>query len=272
MKDGTPVNGQLGGFAELMVAWEEMVVPIFTNHAAAELSLLSCVTMTGLSMAFLRAPIEPGSSVVVFGAGPVGLSAIQGASQIVAVDPIRYRRDLAMKVGATAAVDSNAEGDNAALVARLRTLTTTTIDRPFVGGRNPAVGGPDYVIEAVGGQRFVPRVEAGRDPSAVDVLQMVYQLCPAGGWMRTSGVGHPMGSTVTFPAGGWSNSSKNHAPGNLAGTNVKRDLPRYARLMETGQFDARSLVGVTVPLDRWREALEAGAYRTAVTGVVTFQA
>ena len=88
--------------------------------------------------------------------------------------------------------------------------------------------------------------------------------------MRTSGVGYPMGSTVTFAAGGWSNSTKNHAPGNLAGVNVKRDLPRFARLMETGQFDAKPLVGVNVSLDRWREALEGAAYRTAITGIVSF--
>src|SRR4030095_7897372 len=48
MADGTPVNGQLGGFAELIVAWEETVVPIFSRHDAAALSNLSCVAMTGL--------------------------------------------------------------------------------------------------------------------------------------------------------------------------------------------------------------------------------
>ena len=51
---------------------------------------------------------------------------------------------------------------------------------------------------------------------------------------------------------------------------MKRDLPRWTRLFETGQFDGKSLVGVAVPLDRWREALEASAYRSAITGIVTF--
>ena len=88
--------------------------------------------------------------------------------------------------------------------------------------------------------------------------------------MRTSGVGHPMGSTVTFPAGAWSNGTKDHAGGNLAGTQMMRDLPRWVRLFETGQFNGAALVGVKVPLDRWREALEAAAYRTAITGIVTF--
>ena len=275
MSDGTPVNGQLGGFAELIVAWEETVVPIFTKYDLAALSNLSCVAMTGLGLTMLRAPVEPASSVVIFGAGPIGLSAVQGAklqgaSKIVVVEPIRYRRDLAVKLGATAVVDPNAAGDTTALLTKLRELTRQETDRPFAGGRGPNADGPDFVIEAVGGDRFAPKVERGSDPTGVQVLQQVYQLCPPGGWMRTCGVGFPMNATVTFPANGWSNSSKNHAPGNLAGVNVKRDLPRFARMMETGQFDGKALVGVAVPLERWREALEAAAYRTAITGIVTF--
>jgi S-(hydroxymethyl)glutathione dehydrogenase / alcohol dehydrogenase len=276
MRDGTPVTGTLGGFAELIVAWEEMTVPIFSRHDGAELSNLSCVAMTGLGMTMVRAPVEPGSSVAVFGAGPVGLAAIQGArikgaSQIVAVEPIRYRRDLATKVGATAALDPNDFADSAALVARIRELTAAPTDRPFAGGRNPMTGGPDFVIEAVGGERFVPKAERySREPHGIEVLQSVYALCPPGGVMRTSGVGHPMGSTVTFGAAAWANSSKNHVPGNLAGVQMKRDLPQWTRLFETGQFNGGALVGVKVPLDRWRDALEAAAYRTAITGIVTF--
>ena len=195
MSDGTPVTGNLGGFAELIVAWEEMVVPIFTTHNAAELSNLSCVAMTGLGMTCCRAPVEPGSSVVVFGAGPIGISAVQGArimgaSQIIAVDPVRYRRDLAMNVGATAVVDPNAEGDSMGLVAKLRQMTADPNNRPFAGGRNPAQAGPDYVIEAVGGERFIPKTERyAAEPHGLQVLQQVYQLCPPGGWMRTSGGG-----------------------------------------------------------------------------------
>ena len=88
--------------------------------------------------------------------------------------------------------------------------------------------------------------------------------------MRTCGVGFPQNATVTFPAGRWSNATKDHAGGNLAGVQMMRDLPRWTRLFETGQFDGDALVGTAVPLDRWREALEAAAYRTAITGIVTF--
>src|SRR5256885_4904648 len=75
MADGTPVIGTLGGFAELIVSWEEMTVPIFSKAPAVELSNLSCVAMTGLGMTMVRAPVEPASSVVVFVAVPIALSA-----------------------------------------------------------------------------------------------------------------------------------------------------------------------------------------------------
>lgn len=276
MSDGTPVTGQLGGFAELIVAWEELVVPIRSQHDAAELSNLTCVSMTGLGMTMKRTPVEAGSSVVVFGAGPIGLSAvqgarIQGASQIIAVEPIAYRRELAQKVGATAVLDPNEFENAAALIARLRQMTDWAPAGAFSGGRAGNSIGPDFLIEAVGGERFTPKTERyAREPHGLEVLQNVFTLCPPGGVMRTCGVGYPAGSTVSFPAGGWSNGTKTHLGGNLAGAQGMRDLPQWTRLFETGQFNGAALVGVKVPLDRWREALEAAAYRTAITGIVTF--
>src|SRR5438105_2575382 len=67
----------------------------------------------------------PGCDVVVFGAGPVGVGAIQagrvtGAGQIIAIDPIKYRREFALKMGATLALDPVAEGDG--LVERVREI------------------------------------------------------------------------------------------------------------------------------------------------------
>ena len=275
MADGTQVNGRMGGFAEYVVAWEEMVVPVFSDHDAAELSNLTCVAMTGLGMTMGRQPVDAGSSVAIFGAGPIGLAAvqgarIQGAAQIIAVEPIGYRRDLATRVGATDVLDPNDFESSDALVAQIREMVHWTPDRPFAGGRNQAQDGPDFIIEAVGGERFVPRVERyGREPHGLEVLQTIFDLCPPGGVMRTCGVGYPQGSTVTFPAGRWSNGTKDHAGGNLAGVQMMRDLPRWTRLFEAGRFDGDALVGTKVPLDGAVEALEAAAYRTAITGIVT---
>jgi S-(hydroxymethyl)glutathione dehydrogenase/alcohol dehydrogenase len=275
MRDGTPVLWSLSGFSELIVAWDEHAIPIVSNHDAAELSMITCVGVCGLGMTMVGAyPVDPGSSVVVFGVGPVGLASvqgarIQGATAIIAVDPIEYRRDLAAKVGATATVDPNAFENEEALIAKLREMTVNPFQgRPLAGGMSPMEAGPDYVIEAVGGERYPPKVERAREPQGIEVLHTVHTLCPPGGVMKTSSGGQPGNFTVGAQA--WSNSAKIHVPGNMAGVQMKRDLPRWTRLMEKGQINGAAMVGVRAPLDRWRDVVEASAYRTAITGVVTF--
>jgi len=276
--DGMPVNGGLGGFSEYTVVWEEQTVPINTQVPAAELSLLSCVMSCGLGLAMRRMPVEEGTDVLVLGAGPLGLSAvqgarIQGAAQIIVVEPVRYRRELAMKVGATTVIDPNVDRgmNNADLIAKIRALCKNGMERSYAGGRgpNPAAYGPMFTLEAVGGDRFPPKVEVSPDPSGVESLQLAWTICPNGGVIRTCGVGHPPGSTVTFGAGQWSNQMKTHIPGNFAGVNTMRDIPAFVRLIEAGRFDAKSLVGQTFPLDRARDALQVAADRTTITGVVT---
>src|SRR6185436_2191143 len=103
--------------SELMVTNEEWVVPLFTKAPAAELGMVcSCVSVAGLGATTSPnlALVQPASTVAVVGCGPLGLSAVQGAriagaSTIIAIDPIRARRDVALKVGATIALDPNAE-------------------------------------------------------------------------------------------------------------------------------------------------------------------
>ena len=84
MRDGTPVymNSHIGGLAELMITFEEWVVPIVTKAAAVDVGMVcSCVSVAGLGATTSQALalVEPGSIVAVVGCGPLGLSAIQGA-------------------------------------------------------------------------------------------------------------------------------------------------------------------------------------------------
>src|SRR5258706_2225197 len=84
MRDGTPVfaSSHIGGLAELMVTFEEWVVPVFTKATAVELGMVcSCVAVAGLGTATSQvlASIAPGSSAAIVGCGPLGLSAVQGA-------------------------------------------------------------------------------------------------------------------------------------------------------------------------------------------------
>jgi S-(hydroxymethyl)glutathione dehydrogenase/alcohol dehydrogenase len=270
MRDGTKVTGFRGGCGELMVAWEDACVPVFTKVSSIELAMLHDVGMIGLAATMNVAPVEPGADVVVLGCGPLGLSAVQGArikgaARIIAVEPIRYRRELALKLGATVALDPNVEGNM--LVQKIQDICKGQTDRRTAGGGNR---GPDFVVEAVGGDLFPPKAEVGPDPTGVLSLQQAWQLCTPTGHVVTTSIGHPAGTMVSFPANQWANASKNHHPGNLAGAHSMRDLPRFVRLIEAGLFDARALATSTFPLDRAREAFEAAAYRTTVASVMVF--
>src|SRR5262245_36436443 len=193
LSDGTPVyeNSHIGGLAELMVTPEEWVVPIFTNAATVELAMVcSCVSVAGLGASASQglAAIQTASTVAVGGCGPLGLSAVQGArisgaSRIIAIDPIRARREVALKVGATDVLDPNVERDN--LIPRVRQLTTWPTDRLWSGGRNPSGrrpgAGADFVVEAAGAEQVRPKLEAGPDPTGIQPMQKAYHMGDLGG-------------------------------------------------------------------------------------------
>lgn len=76
---------------------------------------LGCGVLTGAGTVLHAFALQPGATLVVFGAGSVGLSAIMaariaGASQIIAIEPEAGRRALALQLGATAVIDSGSEG------------------------------------------------------------------------------------------------------------------------------------------------------------------
>jgi len=281
MADGTKVYqaGNIGGLAEYMIPYEESVVPVFTSVPSAELAMLHCVGGCGLGTTMTLSPVEPGSDVVVFGGGPVGLSAVQGArimgaAQVILVEPIRVRRELGMKVGATHAFDPNAEGNN--LVPKIKDLCKGPTDRKFAGGRDwnlnaARIGaniGPDLIVEAVGYDRAKPKLEAGPDPTGILPLQQIWQLCPTGGHMCTTGVGFPPQATVAFPVNQWTNGSKTHHSSQYGGVNMMRDLPRQVRLIEKGLYDAKALITSRYPLEKTLDAYHDVADRTTVTAMI----
>jgi S-(hydroxymethyl)glutathione dehydrogenase/alcohol dehydrogenase len=270
--------GNIGGLAELMVTYEESAIPVFTSVPSVELAALHCVAGCGLGMTMTLSPVEAGSNVAVWGGGPVGMSAVQGArimgaAQVILVEPIRTRREMALKLGATAALDPNAEGKN--LVPKIKDMCAGT-DRVFAGGRNRLANrggiagniGPDLLIEAVGYDRATPKVEAGPDPAGVLQLQQIWQTCPTGGHICTCGVGYPPQATVAFPINQWTNGSKSHHSSQFGGTNSMRDMPRYVRLIESGKFDAKSMVTGKYPLEKTLEAYREVIDRTTFMAMI----
>lgn len=279
MADGTGVfeSGALGGLSELMVMTEEYCCPVFTDVPAAELTMLGDTIGTGLAAGHNLARIEPGTDAVVLGCGPVGLGAvisarIANAGQIIAVEPIPARRDVAMKVGATLTLDPNAEKQG--LVEKIRELCKGKTDRRFAGGRAwgddlfAVPRGADFTIEAVGGDSFPPKVEAGPDPTGILPLQQAFEVTRAGGSIVMLGFGQR--GNVSFNAIQFANRGRSFHSGQQGGLNMMRDLPRYVRLIEKGVIDLKPIVTSTYPLDRVMEAVRAVADRTTVAAVVTF--
>lgn len=278
LRDGTPVysNSHIGGLAELMVTFEEWVVPVFTKATPTDLGMvLSCVSVAGLGATTTGtlAVVPPGCTVAVVGCGPLGLSAVQGAritgaSTIIAIDPIRARRELALKVGATHVFDPNVEGNT--LVERVRALSGGPTTRAWSGGRDSggrrSGAGADVVVEAAGAEFVRPRLEAGPDPTGILPMQQAYEMCSAGGHVVTTGL---VRGTIALPAFLFAIGGITHSGGQAGGANPMRDLPRFVEMLDKGQYDAKSLITRVATLEDMIGAYEEVAYRTTVTAIMT---
>jgi S-(hydroxymethyl)glutathione dehydrogenase / alcohol dehydrogenase len=278
LRDGTPVysNSHIGGLADLMITPEEWVVPVVTKANAVDLGMvLSCVSVAGLGATTTGtlATVAPGSVVAVVGCGPLGLSAVQGAriagaSTIIAIDPIKVRRDLAMKVGATHVLDPNVEGTG--LVERVRSLSNGPTSRAWSGGRDSggrrSGAGADFVVEACGAEFVRPKLEQGPDPSGILPMQQAYEMCNAGGHLVTTGL---VRGTIALPAFLFAIGGISHSGGQAGGANPMRDIPRFVSLLDSGQYNAKALVTRVVPLADMLGAYEEVAYRTTVTAIMT---
>ena len=106
--DGKPVTllAKLGTFAELTCVSEMSVIKVDDDLPMDVVSLVSCGVATGWGSATRRADVQVGDTVVVVGIGGIGMNAVQGAkmagaSRVVAVDPLEFKREKAMEFGAT---------------------------------------------------------------------------------------------------------------------------------------------------------------------------
>lgn len=107
-RDGEQLRHFMGcsTFAEATVMSEISLAKVSPEAPFEAACLFACGLSTGLGAAMYRAQVEPGSTVVVFGLGMVGLGAIvgarlQGAERIIGVDLSEERLDLARRHGAT---------------------------------------------------------------------------------------------------------------------------------------------------------------------------
>lgn len=225
--DGTRLRGQngLGTFAEQMIVHEWSVVPVTTTLPFDQLALIGCGVSVGLGAALNTARVEPGSSVAVVGCGGVGLAMVQGASiaaatTIVAIDPLAFKRDAALHLGATRAVSPT--GDELE-----RAVAELTEGRGF-----------DYVFEATGlGSAQKQAVELTRRGGAAVLAGTRLETVLA---IETEPLIVAEKRILTSLAGS---------------TQPRRDYQRYIDFAETGRLNLADMVSAHYPLSRAREAI-----------------
>ena len=250
MMDGTPrlsQDGQpiyhfsaLACFADYTVVPQECCVPMRPEIPLTVAALIGCAVTTGVGAVLNTAKVKPGSSVAVFGAGGVGLSIVMGAklagaSAIIAVDRAPAKLEMAKQFGATQALISDADANDA-----IRKLTD---------GR-----GADYVFEAIG----LPVVQE----------QCLYAARP-GGVIVLAGVS-PMGSSTNLPGAIITRQEKVVMGTYYGSANTARDFPLYADLYLIGRLDLDRLVSKRYPLEQINEAYADMLSGAVARGVIVF--
>jgi len=145
-KDGTPVRASFFGqssFATYSLVTERNIVPVPHDAPLHYMAGLSCGIQTGAGAILSAMPVGPGRSVAVFGTGAVGLAAVMaaaasGADEIVAVDRVAHRLQLAAELGATHVIDTTGR-DLADVSAEVVKVTGGGADAALDTTTSPAV-------------------------------------------------------------------------------------------------------------------------------------
>jgi NDMA-dependent alcohol dehydrogenase len=231
----------LSTFAERCVVPESCCVPIRKDASLQVAALVGCAVMTGFGAAVLRARVEPGSTAVVYGAGGVGLSAIlgcklAGARAIVAADPMAFKRQTALELGATHAIDPSSED-------------VTALARDLTDGR-----GADYAFDTAG---------------APGVIAQAYHTVRRGGMVVSVGI-PAVGVTADLPGPSLPREEKVVTGSFYGSCRPHVDMPLVIDLYLEGRLDLDALVSRTYGLDEINEAFAAMNAGEVARGVIAF--
>ena len=197
----------LGGFAERALIHENQLALLPKDMPFAQAALLGCGVVTGAGAVLNTADVRAGDTVVIFGAGGVGLNAISGAriagaSRIVVVDIQPKRLQAAQRFGATDIIDST----EAQPVEAVRGLLPGGADHVFDFVGLKAVAEQGLAMLGVGGGLYLVGVSKPEVDLDVNIFNAI------GGQKRVQGV-------------------------NFGSTNFKRDIPMYADLYLQGRMN-----------------------------------
>lgn len=214
-------------FASHALASERNVVKVDTDLPLELLGPLGCGIQTGAGAVFNSFDCREGQSLLVLGAGPVGLAAVmaahvRGCTPMIVSEPDPRRRDLALSLGATAAIDPGA----GPLVAQVHDLSPP---------------GVDYAFDATG---------------VVPVLEDSLNALAPRGTLGFVGVPHDMSAAMAVPiipamVSGW--TVRGITEGD---SDPKSFIPHLLDLHRAGQFPFDSLI-TTYPFADIDRAVQA---------------
>ena len=228
--DGSDLHHFLGVscLAEFAVLPEQGVVKIRRDAPLEVAALMGCSVMTGIGAVMNTAQVEPGASVLVIGAGGVGLNTVMGAvlvgaNPIIVADLLDSKLELARSFGATHVINSREQD----LVPAVRELTSGE--------------GVDYAFEVIGNTK---------------TMSAAYQAVRRAGTAVAVGI-PPFGSEMTINAGELVYQEKT-LKGSYYGTaRPQSDMPRLLGLFMAGRLPLERLISRRYPLEQVNEAYRA---------------
>jgi S-(hydroxymethyl)glutathione dehydrogenase/alcohol dehydrogenase len=233
----------LGTFSRYAVTPRASVVRIPTDIPLREACLLGCGVPTGWGSAVHSAGVQPGDVTIVMGMGGIGMNAVQGAahagaSRVIGVDPVEFKREVALGLGAT---DVFASIEEASELAKSQTDWQ----------------GADNAIVAIG----VTRSEH---------IGQAFSAIAKGGTVAVTGIG--ASTDVGIPVNLFELSMyQKRIQGVLYGSmSPNTAIPRLIRMYQAGQLKLSELITRTYPLEQINEGyadLHAGRN---IRGVITF--
>jgi len=237
---GEPVRDHFFGqssFASLSLCRPSSLIHVpetaLPDHVLAP---LGCGIITGAGAVWNSLRVTPGSTIAVFGAGAVGLSAVMaaavaGAGRIIVSDPVASRRELAGRLGATDLLDAS----TGSVVAQIQELTGL---------------GVDYSVESTGIPQVMSDAVAALAPLG---SAAILGVAPPDADLQTNAFDLLSGRTVTGSIVG------HQAPAVL--------IPRVLELNRLGRFPVELLVS-TYPLGEINTAVADVRSGAAVKAVL----
>lgn len=235
-KHGEPYYHLMGAscFAEEAIVSQESIIAIDSDMPAEIAAIVGCAVITGMGTVLNRMPDLTGKSIVIVGAGGVGLSAViaaelVGAAQVIVSDVVSSRLDKARELGATHTIDSSTEDFG----ARVREITG---------------GGAHYVLEAIG---------------RAETIRAGFEALRPGGTEVVVGIGDA-GAELSVPINGLVQGDRQIVGALYGSANTPLQLPEILRLYRAGRLPLDRLLDRSFRLD---EANEAVAHlRTGAVG------